>query len=143
MKSVHRALLLVLVIAAIPPLAAYYAVTVDGQDLGANECLQGGDLCVGESVGWGLGQILRADGDDIVMTLSGGLEVALVDWESPPDLPVGLVVSIAGTYMGNAQVSVDRYQLHPLRRVKEATGILGLAAWLSGLGLFVYRRARA
>ncbi len=137
-----RAAALVAVLAVIPVSAAYYARSVDATELGVDECLDGGDLCVGEPVGWGFGRILRADGDDVVMTLRGGREVALVDWDDRPHLPVGLVVSIAGTYEGHATLSVDRHQLHPLRRIKEVVGLLGLGGWLLAVGVFLRGRMR-
>ncbi|GEM_PF-3474726 len=142
MTPLQRGLALLAVLVAIPVSAVHYARSVDAIELGVNECLDGGDLCVGRSVGWGFGRILRAQGDDVVLTLRGGREVALVDWDDRPPLREGLVVSVAGIYQSGGRLQVERHQLHPRRRIKEAVGILGLAGWLTAVGLFVRRRWR-
>ncbi len=143
MSSTRRALLLGLVLVAIPLSAGDYARRVDAVDLGVNECLDGGDLCVGKYVGFGFGRVLRSEpGEDVILDLRGGRRVTLVDWAERPALEQGLVVSVAGTYQRGGRVSVTRHQLHPRRRLKEWVGIAGLAVWLAGVALFVVGRLR-
>ena len=136
----RRGILLALTLLALPLTAWNYAERVRAIDLGVEECLNGGDLCVGKTVGWGFGRVLIADAEEPVLSLRGGYEVTLVGWNDRPPLRVGLVVSVAATYVGEGRLTVQRYRLHPLRAVKEAVGILGLLLWLGMVGRFALRR---
>jgi hypothetical protein len=130
------------VLVAIPVSAVDYARRMDAVVLGVDECLDGGELCVGRYVGWGFGRIEETPGGEVALTLRGGRSVILVDWEDRPELPPGLVVSVAGTYRGDGRLSVTRHQLHPHRGLKEVVGVVGLLSWLGGVALFSVRRFR-